>query len=97
MEDVGTSGTGVAQSSLEAVIVVKALKEQVPQSDQGREKPVIEGFAFEGRQPEQGAVGEQLDEKAQQLSRGEGGRRGCVWGLWVFDLGVFFAIVVCIL
>jgi hypothetical protein len=68
------------------MVVVEPLKEQIPEGDQWGKEPFIEGELLEGRQLAQGAVGQQLEEKPQQLGRGEGGWRLRGWWFW----GVFF-------
>ena len=86
IEPVGPTGPGVAEDGLEGMVVMEPLKEQIPEGDQWGKEPFIEGELLEGRQLAEGAVGQQLEEKAQQLSRGEGGRRFRGWWFW----GVFF-------
>ena len=78
-------GLSVGESSVEAVVVVETLKEQIPEGDQRGKEAVVEGFVFKRRQLAQGALGKQLEEEAQQLGRGKAGLG--VAGLWL--KGVF--------
>ena len=88
VNSVSTALTSVGQDRLEAVVVVKALKEQIPKSDQGIKEAVVEPFGLESRQLEQRSVGQELDKEQQELSRSEGVRR---------PSGFFGILCVCIL
>jgi len=43
IEPVGPPGSGVGQDSIEGMVVVEPLKEQVPEGDQRRKETLIEG------------------------------------------------------
>jgi len=76
IELVGAAAPGVGQDGLEGMVVVEPLKEQIPEGDQGSKQTLIEGERLEGRQVEEGAVGEELEEAAQQVGRAEARREG---------------------
>lgn len=76
VEPVGPARPGVGEDGIEGMVVVEPLKEQIPEGDEGGKEPFIEGPMLKGRQLQQGAQGQELEEKAEQLGRGEAGR-GC--------------------
>jgi len=73
IEPVSPAGSDVGEDGIEGMVVVQPLKEQIPEGDQWGKEPLIEGERLEGRQVEQGAVGQELEEKPQQVGRGEEG------------------------
>jgi hypothetical protein len=63
---------------VQAVVGVKALKEQIPEADQRRKEPVVELFILESGESVQSAVRQEPDKEAQELGRSKGRwRRGC--------------------
>lgn len=75
IEPVGAASPDIGQDGIEGMVVVEPLKEQVPEGDERGKETLIEGELFEGGQVAQGAVGQELEEKPQQVGRGEAGRR----------------------
>jgi hypothetical protein len=86
IDPVGAAGPGVGDNGLEGMVVLEPLKEQIPEGDQRSEESLIKGKGLKGRQLEQGAAGEELDKKPQQLGWGEAGRAFSGFGFG----GVFF-------
>jgi len=76
----------IGQDALEGVVEVQTLKDEVPEGDQGGEKPFIEPCFFEGRQIPEFAAREQADKKSQELRGSEGGGGECWEGWWRFFL-----------
>ena len=74
VQAVAPTGLSVGQSRLQGVVRVKALKEQIPEGDQGVKEPVVEALGFERGQLAQGLVRQELDEEDEQLGGTEGGR-----------------------
>ena len=81
-EVVGATGQGILLHLAQAVVVVQALEDQIPESDQRSESPLVEGF-FRNRQPGgQPGCGQELVEDPEQLWGGKaraqqrGRRRG---------------------
>jgi hypothetical protein len=68
---VASTSPSVGLSRLQAVVRVKALKEQIPEGDQRVKETVVEALGLESGQPAQSAVRQQLDKEGQQLGRGE--------------------------
>jgi hypothetical protein len=54
---VGAAGPGIAQSRLQTVVRIKALKEQIPKRDQRVKEALVEALRFESRQFAQGLKG----------------------------------------
>ena len=75
------------------MVPVKALKEQIPKSDQRVKETLVEALRFESGQFAQGLERQELDKEDQELGRSE--RRRGWWGFWV--AGRFFRwYLVCI-
>src|SRR5467141_39859 len=92
VDPVGSAAARVAQSRVQAVVRVEALKEQIPERDQRAKEAVVEALGLESRQLAQGAVRQQLDKEEQQLGRGEGGLGGRgFWVQGVFLEGMWYA------
>jgi hypothetical protein len=80
------------------VVEVKALKNQIPEGDDGSEQPFIKSLVFEAGQPPQLASGQQTEEEAQQLTgrerrwarSGRGPWRGRNLSVVFGSEGVFF-------
>lgn len=66
------------------MVRVQALKEQIPEADQGVKEAVVEVLALESGQFGQGLVGQELNKEEQEMGWGE--RRLCL-GFW--NKGVF--------
>lgn len=71
---------------------MKPLKEQIPKGDQRGKQTLIKGELLQGRQLEQGAAGQKLDEAGEEAGRGQGE----VFLSIFWFLGVFLDNVVCI-
>ena len=77
------------------MVRVKALKEQIPESDQRTKEAIVEALIPESGQLAQGSVRQELHKEEQQLGWREGGR-----GFWlkgVFLDGIWYAYtIICI-
>jgi hypothetical protein len=91
-QGIGATVESIGQDALESVVEVQTLKDEVPEGDQGGEKPFIEPGVFKGRQVEEFAAREQADKKSQELrgSEGGGGERWEGRRSWFWFEGVFF-------
>ena len=58
--------------------MIKPLKEQIPKGDQRGKQTLIKGERLQGRQLEQGAAGQKLDEAGEEAGWGQGE------GFWAF-------------
>ena len=81
-ERIGASGPGIGHHSFQGVVEVKALKNQIPERDDGSEQPLIKSLVFEAGQPPKLASGQQTEEEAQQLPGRERTWAGGGRGLW---------------
>src|SRR5215467_167114 len=92
IEAISAAVGGVGQRRLQGVVGVEALKDEIPEGDDGSKEPLIKGLGFEGWQAAEAATGQELDKEAQETGRGESRRRRSYFGAGRF-LG---SLVVCI-
>jgi hypothetical protein len=81
---VGAPGPSVTQSRVQAVVAIKALKEQIPNGDQWVKEAIVEALRFESRQLAQGLEGQESDKEEQELGGSENRRWWCAF--WVKDV-----------
>jgi hypothetical protein len=94
---VASTGPGVGLNRLQAVVGIKALKEQIPEGDQGVKEPVVEALGLESRQSAQRPARQELDKEEQQLGRSEWRLGEGFWLKGVFLDGIQYAyIILCI-